>query len=199
MTKVSIEEFIKTGQFGEIKLGLTRHEVIEILGDPSNWGGHKYFMQAGIWVYGLFEFHFEAKKTDSNLHMIFTDHISDESIIRDDYDVGWGRFYPLPTMPDVIRHLNAEGLTYTTSKSFEQLIITISTSNVKLSFNDESLLLQALNVSNFRESKITHKQTTVLLPIDVYDKAKHIAESKNIKISQLCSKWLTEYIQNIDE
>ncbi len=68
-------DFIQSADFGGIKLGMTRHQIQHLLGDPPNWSvtrRRKRLEIATIWRYGSIEFYF-ADHTDL-LDMIFSDH-----------------------------------------------------------------------------------------------------------------------------
>ena len=70
---VSMLAFLRTGEFGPIKLGIFRAELQGCLGDPENWGPHpKAKQHAAVWKYGDIEFYFDNSNT---LWMIFTDHV----------------------------------------------------------------------------------------------------------------------------
>ncbi|MCM3869444.1 MAG: hypothetical protein ND895_01935 [Pyrinomonadaceae bacterium] len=60
MMSVSLKEFIETGYFGAVCLGMNRTQVENILGIPEDTGGtsNKY-RNPSIWKYGDVEFHFE--------------------------------------------------------------------------------------------------------------------------------------------
>ncbi len=71
---VSMLAFLRTGDFGPIKLGISRAELQGCLGDPENWGPYpKAKIHASIWKYGDIEFHFHFK-VDA-LVCIFSDHV----------------------------------------------------------------------------------------------------------------------------
>ena len=70
MIKVSMLEFIKTGEFGPLCLGATRDEVKALLGDPPVWVAEESRDSSRIWRFGDVEFYF----ADDTLVMIFTDH-----------------------------------------------------------------------------------------------------------------------------
>ena len=75
MSKIaaSMLAFLRTGEFGPIKLGISRAELQDCLGEPKNWGPAKKAKQnAEIWKYGDVEFYFDDSDT---LWMIFADHI----------------------------------------------------------------------------------------------------------------------------
>lgn len=72
---VSMLEFLRTGQFGPVRLGSSRNELRGYLGEPETWGRpylpRSSAAQAGIWKYGDIEFHFR----EDTLWLIFADHI----------------------------------------------------------------------------------------------------------------------------
>jgi hypothetical protein len=70
MIKVSMLEFIRTGEFGSLRLGSTRGEVKALLGDPPDWVADDPKASSRIWRFGDIEFYF----SDDTLVMIFTDH-----------------------------------------------------------------------------------------------------------------------------
>lgn len=70
MIHVSLCEFARTGEFGPIRLDMSRAEVLGWLGCPGDWGREEQRDEAAIWRYADIEFHFY----DHKLFMIFTDH-----------------------------------------------------------------------------------------------------------------------------
>ena len=71
---VNMLEFLRTGDFGGIRLGMTRQEVREILGEPPNWSitrKRKRSEMAAVWKYGSIEIYFED--ASGKVHMIFSD------------------------------------------------------------------------------------------------------------------------------
>ena len=68
--KVSLREWIATGRFGAIELGVMRADVEHHLGLPPQWSmPAKTPQSATIWKYGDIEFYFQ----DDKLWMIFAD------------------------------------------------------------------------------------------------------------------------------
>ena len=63
-------EFIRTGELGPLRIGLTRSEVRSLLGDPPQWVAAEPKESSQIWRYGDVEFYF----ADETLVMIFADH-----------------------------------------------------------------------------------------------------------------------------
>ena len=69
---VSMLAFLRTGEFGPIKLGISRAELQDCLGEPENWGpSPRAKHNADIWKYGDIEFYFND--SSSTLWMIFFD------------------------------------------------------------------------------------------------------------------------------
>lgn len=71
MVNVSIKDFIQSGQFGPIELGISRDSLRTLLGYPDDYGVYpKSVDVASIWRYGDIEFYFDNANI---LHMIFAD------------------------------------------------------------------------------------------------------------------------------
>lgn len=71
MTHFSLKDFVLTGNFGPVKIGMHKTEVIEILGEPdadSNFGGGS----AGL-LYSWYEFFYDTKT--KLIHAIQNDHL----------------------------------------------------------------------------------------------------------------------------
>ncbi len=64
--KIDFRDFLKTGQFGPVQLGMTQDEVRQLLGNPQDWGGQ-------IWKYDEMEFHFGDQ--ERRLWLIWCDHL----------------------------------------------------------------------------------------------------------------------------
>lgn len=73
--EVELVTFLRTGDFGGIRLGMSRQEILDLIGTPPDWmvtRRRKRFEVSGIWKYGSIEFHLEDY--GGPLWMIFTDH-----------------------------------------------------------------------------------------------------------------------------
>ena len=58
---VSMQDFLRTGEFGPVCLGFSRRQLRGHLGEPEDWGPAPRAMHnAGIWKYGDIEFHFSG-------------------------------------------------------------------------------------------------------------------------------------------
>lgn len=71
---VSMLAFLRTGEFGPIKLGISRAELQGCLGEPEQWGpAPRAKHNAGIWKYGDIEFFFHFR--EDALVGVFADNI----------------------------------------------------------------------------------------------------------------------------
>jgi hypothetical protein len=69
---VQLEEFLRTGEFGPVRLGMTRDDLVRTLGEPADLGGASRSQpRPPIWRYGDVEFHFDP--TTELLHLVFAD------------------------------------------------------------------------------------------------------------------------------
>ena len=77
-TLISLKDVIQSGVFGPIKLGMSRDEVIAVLGEPDAVAinsRRRHRLKPGFIKYGDIEFYF-TDETDQ-LHMIYADHVSE--------------------------------------------------------------------------------------------------------------------------
>jgi hypothetical protein len=71
---VSMQDFLRTGEFGVVSLGLTRRQLRGCLGEPEQWGpAPRAKHNAGVWKYGDIEFFFHFR--EDVLVGIFADNI----------------------------------------------------------------------------------------------------------------------------
>ena len=68
--EASLLEFARTGQFGPLRCGTSREELLAALGAPPLWGTEQDREIASIWRYGNVEFYFD----EDRVWMIFSDH-----------------------------------------------------------------------------------------------------------------------------
>lgn len=74
---VSMLDFLRTGQFGPVHLGISRDQLRDYLGEPEAWslGSSRHPTRtparAAVWKYGDVEFHFNG----NTLVLIFADHV----------------------------------------------------------------------------------------------------------------------------
>jgi hypothetical protein len=78
LISISLKDVIQTGEFGPIKLGMSRDEVIAMLGEPTDVSinsSRRSHLKPTIIKYGDIEFYF-TDETD-RLYMIYFDHVSE--------------------------------------------------------------------------------------------------------------------------
>jgi hypothetical protein len=57
----SLEEFARTGKLGPLALGMTRGQVVQLVGRPSDFSAHHPEARATVWRYGNAELHFNEE------------------------------------------------------------------------------------------------------------------------------------------
>ncbi len=70
--KISMQDFLRTGEFGPVRLEMSRGQLRGLLGEPENWGPSPTKHEAGLWKYGDVEFHFQI---DNLIWLIHADSI----------------------------------------------------------------------------------------------------------------------------
>jgi len=116
--------FLKTGEFGEIRLGMSRQQVLDILGEPVWFGGYwpsqpvgdevsPFANECPEWSYGTIAF-FWGEKSD-RLYMIYSDDMDRICLIDEkiEYDLWiFGEFRP-PNKEQCESALQEAGIPYT--------------------------------------------------------------------------------------
>jgi hypothetical protein len=72
---VNLKEFLRTGVFGEIKIGMTSDQILEILGSPDTVFTRRKNPRPTGFEYGDVEFYFVSSK-DNRLCSIYLDHLN---------------------------------------------------------------------------------------------------------------------------
>ncbi len=111
MIRVSMREWLQSGLFGPVQLGMPRSQVHELLGPPDDTGGtSRRYRTPAIWKYGDIECHF-GRRDDDRLHLIFLDHFAvptgGRAITLDPWIIQGGL-----SRPDVEQHLDACAIPY---------------------------------------------------------------------------------------
>ena len=126
--EVSFTEFVKTGFFGFLRLGMSKEEIEYQKFPPEYWLNGKTKETSVIWRYGNIELYFDEQ---NKLNRIFTDYVSEidggELISITDYWIlpnGEIR----PTLSLTLEHLNTLKLSFTKTV-FEVGYIEIKLSN----------------------------------------------------------------------
>jgi len=132
---IDLEDFIKSGKFDHLKVGMTKDEVLNVFPEPEDWSNAAYYLSSNIWRYGNFELHFE----EDTLLMIFNYYIA-EMDGGESLEVKRWIFEPENDrrLIEIMRKLNTERLSFEVeSDSIGRTILHIKDSDVYLSFNPE--------------------------------------------------------------
>lgn len=70
---INLLNFLKTGRFGDVALGMSREEVLRILGEPTHIWDREF---TSHWSYGYITFIFSSQSSqDKNLYWIHCDRL----------------------------------------------------------------------------------------------------------------------------
>ncbi|ACU61879.1 hypothetical protein [Chitinophaga pinensis] len=150
MMTVSLRDFILTGKFGPVTLGMTIEEVMDILGKPD--GLTEYDNGHSEVYYAYYEFFF---LTESRiLYGIQNDHLatfpniktgrvnnkrdicfSNDKFTIDTWLLKKNRYM---VFKEVFNRISEEGIEFTLERTYDDYRGICFTSNVKLGFNDNS-------------------------------------------------------------
>lgn len=195
--KIDLKHFLETGEFGVIRLGMTRQQINEVLGTPRHWGPQDLKDTSEIWKYGSIEFYFPRRGDE--LWMIYTDHLN--PLTGDDhFQLENWILSPELTLEAAEKHLTEAGIAFTREKSRAVELITFKlTSSVCLVFEqvDNTHLLNAFYIRQQFESA-PMKQISAQLPLADYEKLRRESKRQRRSISELCSEWLQEQIDQLE-
>jgi hypothetical protein len=119
--KVDMRDFLRTGNFGPIRLGMTRKQVEHLLGKPQGWGGRfpwqtgqlekdRSYNDCPVWIYDDMEFHFGEQQ----LFLIYCDHLDRLKSRGDVFNLNrWVLEKKPPTREQVEHALVEEDINYT--------------------------------------------------------------------------------------
>ena len=149
--KISLREWIATGEFGPIQIGDTRADVATCFGTPQNWGPWKSnatYEKAEIWKYGDIEFYFN----DETLWMIFADDfeipVGNEQIELDAWKVA-----RICTPAAMKRYLDEAGIIYGAEEFpyADNGVRLISAAGVTMTFcGEDAAKLELVSIFNSR-------------------------------------------------
>lgn len=148
MADVSLKDFIETGRFGSVSLGMSRAQVESSLGVPDDVGAtSRKYRKPAIWKYGDVELHFGLDA--DNLFLI----------CLDEFDVpSGGKLVKLDawiirrtlTLSEAEEHLSVSGIDYKAEdyKPEDDAKCLVAGVGVKLIFIGESKHLRVVSYSN---------------------------------------------------
>lgn len=207
MPDVSLKEFIRTGEFGPVRLGMTREAVVAALGPPASRGpASRTGLPPGIDQYGDIEFHFDEH--DGTLWLIHLEELARIRVPRggDGFELDPWIIQADLTAEALEAALAGLGVRYAIGPDrWHPGCRELKTeSNVKFLFVDEvtglgvPAGLDALSISGSRRP-LHVKQISATLPKAIYDTVRREALRQRTSISRLCRGWIMERVTDLPE
>jgi hypothetical protein len=147
--KISLKDFLLTGHFGRIQLGMTDEEISKELGAPKDRGD--YDDDSFSFFYGEYELFFDRESRKllglQNDHLATRDQDDRESIVtfknnQFEIDAWIIDLKKNSEYSEIISHLDSEGINYRTEqRPFENVIH--FNSGVHLDFTDQDSWIEA--------------------------------------------------------
>lgn len=193
MTKVSMENFLRTGEFGPVRLGDCREQVLAYLGEPSHRGKPKKLPE--IFWYGVFEFYFLGEA--ETLNCIYCDEfefLSGSPSIELD---SWGLKGKVEKSV-VEEFLVAARIEYCPARTGDERLSGFRTmGGVELLFfqpvNSDFAGLYSIGLEKpFETTPKAMKQVSLAIPMEIYEVIRLEALRTGVKIGKICSQWITE-------
>ena len=142
---VSLKEFLKTGRFGSVSLGMGRAQVESLLGTPDEVGGtSRKYRNPSIWKYGDVEFHFVVGADELSLIHLddFTIPSGGKSISLDPWV-----FSDSLTLAEAQTQFSRSNLSFQVKQSDEGASFLIAGAGVQLVFSNGETCLQTVSYS----------------------------------------------------
>jgi hypothetical protein len=112
---LSLLDFLKTGDFGDIRLGMKRDEILELLGEPEDVRTTVF----PNWYYNYFQFSFDS---EGILQQISADNIASEfGLVSEDLSIDFWIISNELTLEEVQKALSNESIAYATEKRLDLL------------------------------------------------------------------------------
>lgn len=207
MVEISLRAFIRTGEFGPVRLGMTREEVAAVLGPPDATSAPpRKRRPPSFYKYGDLEFHFDLN--DGTLWLIHMDGIAQvrapeggERVKLDPWIIQAGL-----TTEALGAALTSVGVRYSIGPDrWNPGCVRVETeSNVKFIFVDKPaegglpVGLDAVSISGPRRA-LPVKQVSVTLPEAMHEKVRQEALRRRTSISRLCRDWILDGTRTLPE
>jgi|SRR5581483_1206591 len=205
MITVHLKEFLRTGQFGPVALGMHQDEVTHILGPPHDFSvPRRHRKRSDILKYGTMELHFD-ESADYRLYLIFADnfqHFSGGNALELDPWVIHGHL-SRPEAEDALRQAE---IPFSEYSPLDHTLEGIRTeAGVELAFRRDSAEIEWTGLwsiglpTNLQSTNRPTKTISLRLPLSDYVKIGKEAQRRRIKISRLCSEWLHKEASRIPD
>jgi hypothetical protein len=189
---MSFDDFLKTGQIGQLATGLSRDAVRDLLGNPSDTSVGR---RPEIWKYGPIELAFYVGPEGSEPFLTsITYHFGrPSSPIPDPLNcAGW-----LPTgetsLEDFRTHLAEVGIPVLGGVESGPHPHLVLGSAVRVTFDEGKLF----SVGSTAKREPEFKQLSLSVRKDDLDQIHREAKSRGISASALCSLWIKEHALNL--
>jgi len=191
----SFDEFLKSGQVGELSIGMTRESVQHILGPPDDTSVKK---RPEVWKYGSCELSFHRISDglsgilDSIQYYYHTQQVEHRSHTKLTF-TGWSPSSST-TIGEFLNYLgqiNMNPVGGVLAGPSPRLILE---SSARISY--EWGQLWSVSFSDPKESK--QKQISVSIPVDQFLALQAEAKSRGLSASSLCSLWISDHVLSLD-
>lgn len=199
MISVSLRTFLETGKLGPLHLGMSRQQILEVVGQPDDWNTN-FAPRAAIWKYGSMELYF--LKGGETLYMIFCDNLN-ELTGGTHFQLDPWLFSPDLTLATAVSALQTEALPFTQSIEPKSGIYTVQlASGVELQFQEfgteAPVMLAAFLYKDFTLlPRVSTKQLSVTITEEEYEQLRQMAVRQRESMSKIASAWVSERIAAI--
>lgn len=197
MILVSLRTFLETGEFGQIRLGMSRQQILDSLGHPDTWNKMTP-QEATIWKYGSIELYFPAK-VDS-IFMIFCDNLNPLTG-GENIDLQTWLLSPDWTLTEAVATLQSEGLIFTqTVEPITGAHLLRLASGVELSFEGDPAHLTAFVLKDYSLlPHTTSRQISITITEAEYERLRQEAVRRYQSMSKIASAWVSEQIASLPD
>jgi hypothetical protein len=182
----TIEQFLRTGELGPIRFGMTEDEIASKLGSPSFWNNSPDWL---IKSFGALHLTFGRFGIDSKHRLAQIDLYFEPfrgGIPEQIRLTGW-----LPTdavtEDEFTEYVKSIGLPVKTRFPGESGVNLFLPSGARATFSEGRL-----HSLHFPAPRTPFKQISFTVPADTFDTLRERAEKSNRSVSALCADWVTE-------
>jgi hypothetical protein len=189
----TLEQFLRTGELGPLRTGMSQAEVTALLGPPEDTSVAR---NPQILKYGGLQLWFLTRQGTGERWLA---HIG---------LYFWPRAEPLPeptrpsdfagtpetTSAEVREFLSRAGLTAHATVEGEDANYLILPSGARITF--EGPLLRCINLVSPTKTP-AKKQISVSLPADVWNRLREVARQSGRSVPELCAGWITERVNGL--
>jgi hypothetical protein len=182
----TLEQFLRSGELGSLRVGMSREELIGILGSPSDEsvGRHPQILKYGGLQVTLFK---RAGSPDYQLAQIGLYYSPAWEAIPE--IVRPVDFIATPeTTPPVMRaFLTSTGIQVHSTVNSDGVEHFILPGGSRITFDDGQLQ----SIAFARKTNRPRKQISVPIPLDTWEKVQELARESNRSIPDLCAEWIS--------